>query len=88
NISSDENLSDKLKVIPFLRTDIYHSLKFNDKNKLLQDSAIVISWDENNLNDMYYERIKKYKPNDIILGEEKDKSGKVFEVSFVRQGTP
>ncbi|HDS5107911.1 TPA: hypothetical protein QHW13_005447, partial [Klebsiella pneumoniae subsp. pneumoniae] len=64
NISSDENLSDKLKVVPFLRTDIYHSLKFNDKNKLLQDSAIVISWDENSLNDMYYERIKKYKPND------------------------
>ncbi|HBY3885777.1 TPA: hypothetical protein MIT51_24355 [Klebsiella pneumoniae] len=88
NISSDENLSDKLKVVPFLRTDIYHSLKFNDKNKLLQDSAIVISWDENSLNDMYYERIKKYKPNDIILDEEKDKSGKVFEVSFVRQGTP
>lgn len=88
NIASDERLNDKLKVIPFLRTDIYHSLKFNDKNKLLQDSAITISWDENNLNDMYYERIKKYKPNDLQLGEEKDRSGKAFEVSFVRQGTP
>ncbi|HCQ2963261.1 TPA: hypothetical protein OHP69_004836, partial [Escherichia coli] len=31
NIASDERLNDKLKVIPFLRTDIYHSLKFNDK---------------------------------------------------------
>ncbi|QRQ40433.1 Zn-dependent oxidoreductase [Escherichia coli] len=71
-----------------IRTDIYHSLKFNDKNKLLQDSAIIISWNENNLNDMYYERIKKYKPNDLILDDEKDRSGKVFEVSFVRQGTP
>ncbi|WP_336476044.1 P-loop ATPase, Sll1717 family [Escherichia coli] len=88
NIASDERLNDKLKVIPFLRTDIYHSLKFNDKNKLLQDSAIIISWNENNLNDMYYERIKKYKPNDLILDDEKDRSGKVFEVSFVRQGTP
>ncbi|MBG2875508.1 hypothetical protein I4902_08455 [Proteus alimentorum] len=88
NISSDELLSDKLKVVPFLRTDIYQSLKFNDKNKLLQDSAITISWDENNLNDMYYERIKKYKPQELQLAEEKDRSGKVFEVSFVRQGTP
>ncbi|HAM8846247.1 TPA: hypothetical protein IDX59_003965 [Escherichia coli] len=62
--------------------------RLNDKNKLLQDSAIIISWNENNLNDMYYERIKKYKPNDLILDDEKDRSGKVFEVSFVRQGTP
>lgn len=88
NISSDTAISGKFKVVPFLRNDIYHSLKFNDKNKLLQDSAIVISWNEESLNEMYYERIRKYKPMQLLLGEEKDKSGKVFEVSFVRQGTP
>ena len=88
NIASDERLNDKLKVILFVGTVIYHALKFNDIYKLLEDSTIIISWNENNLNDMYYERIKKYKPNDLILDDEKDRSGKVFEVSFVRQGTP
>lgn len=88
NVSSDSDLSHRLKIVPFLRTDIYHSLKFNDKNKLLQDSAIIISWNEDNLNDMFYERIRKYKPVDVSLGAEKDRSGKIFEVSFVRQGTP
>jgi hypothetical protein len=87
NISSDIELSRSLKVVPFLRTDIYQSLKFNDKNKLLQDSSIIISWNIENLNDMYYERIKKYVPTSITLDDEK-KSGNLFEFNFARQGTP
>lgn len=87
NISLDDALSKAVKIVPFLRTDIYQSLRFNDKNKLLQDSAIVISWDSDSLDDMFYERIKKYRPADFEL-EAEQKSGNLFEVSFVRQGTP
>ena len=86
-ISLDPELSGKLKVVPFLRTDIYHSLRFNDKNKLLQDSAIVISWDTESLDDMFFERVKKYAPNDINIDGNK-KSGNLFEFTFARQGTP
>ncbi|MDO6618672.1 hypothetical protein [Shewanella sp. 6_MG-2023] len=87
NIALDSNLSKNLKVVPFLRTDIYHSLKFNDKNKLLQDSAVTISWDSESLDDMYFERIKKYAPEGMTLVES-DKSANLFGISFVRQGTP
>ncbi|MEE9337443.1 MAG: hypothetical protein V3U87_05130 [Methylococcaceae bacterium] len=87
NIALESELSNNLKVVPFLRTDIYHSLKFNDKNKLLQDSAIVISWDSDSLDDMYFERIKKYSSGNITIDEDK-KSGNLFEFSFARQGTP
>lgn len=87
NIALDPDLIKNLKVVPFLRTDIYHSLKFNDKNKLLQDSAVIISWDSDSLDDMYFERIKKYAPDEITLDEAK-KSGNLFEVNFARQGTP
>ncbi|BEM82123.1 hypothetical protein SME41J_14470 [Serratia marcescens] len=88
NFSSDGELSNKLKVVPFLRTDIYQSLRFNDKNKLLQDSSITISWNEENLDEMFYERIRKYNPKGLSLSDSRARSGKVFEVAFVRQGTP
>ena len=87
NIGIDENLKKNLKVVPFLRTDIYDSLRFNDKNKLYQDSAIIISWDNDSLDNMFLERIKKYKPVDLDLDLTK-KSDSLFEASFVRQGTP
>jgi hypothetical protein len=87
NIAVDIELSNKLKVVPFLRTDIYSSLRFNDKNKLLQDSAVVISWDTESLDEMYFERIKKYVPEDFVIDQEK-KSGNLFEFNFARQGTP
>lgn len=87
SISLDPELKNKLKVVPFLRTDIYHSLRFNDKNKLLQDSAIVISWDTDSLDEMFFERIKKYAPSDFKV-EQSKKSGNLFEFNFARQGTP
>ncbi|MBN2833630.1 MAG: hypothetical protein JXR48_01560 [Candidatus Delongbacteria bacterium] len=86
-ISLDPILNGKLKVVPFLRIDIYHSLRFNDKNKLLQDSAIVISWDTEALDDMFFERVKKYAPNEINIDIDK-KSGNLFEFNYARQGTP
>lgn len=86
NISINTDFKN-VKIVPFLRTDIYDSLRFNDKNKLLQDSAIIINWDNDSLDDMFFERIKKYKPTDLELDMSK-RSGSVFEVAFVRQGTP
>ncbi|WP_417521898.1 P-loop ATPase, Sll1717 family [Marinobacter sp.] len=87
SISLDPQLSGHLKVVPFLRTDIYHSLRFNDKNKLLQDSAVVISWDTESLDNMFFERVKKFAP--IEFGIDKDKkSGNLFEFTYARQGTP
>jgi len=32
----------KFRIIIFLRTDIYETLRFNDKNKIFQDSAVEI----------------------------------------------
>lgn len=87
NISTDESINKYIKVVPFLRSDIYNSLRFNDKNKLFQDSAIVISWDNESLNSMFFQRIKKYLPADYPL-ELSRKSDSLFEANFVRQGTP
>lgn len=87
NISIDENINKYIKIVPFLRSDIYDSLIFNDKNKLFQDTAIVISWDNDGLDSMFLERIKKYLPKNFSLPLER-KSGSLFEVNFVRQGTP
>lgn len=87
NISTDETINKFIKIVPFMRTDIYYSLKFNDKNKLFQDSAVVISWDNESLDSMFYQRVKKYAPAEFFL-DDKKKSGLLFEVEFVRQGTP
>lgn len=87
NISIDAKFNQFIKIIPFLRTDIYESLRFNDKNKLFQDSAIIISWDNDSLDDMFFERIKKYKPENVSLDLNR-KSDAIFEASYVRQGTP
>lgn len=87
NISTDESINKFIKIVPFMRTDIYYSLKFNDKNKLFQDSAVVISWNNESLDSMFYQRVKKYAPAELDLDDEK-KSGQIFEVEFVRQGTP
>ena len=87
NISTDESVNKFLKIVPFMRSDIYNSLRFNDKNKLFQDSAVVISWNNESLDGMFYQRVKKYAPTGFSLDDIK-KSGVLFEVDFVRQGTP
>ncbi|HEY8096837.1 MAG TPA: hypothetical protein VIE65_12210, partial [Methylobacter sp.] len=87
NIAIDASLGGRLKIVPFLRSDIYHALRFNDKNKLLQDSAITISWGQESLDDMFFERIKKHCPPSVSLMLNR-KTGCLFEPEFVRQGTP
>ncbi|WP_285716382.1 hypothetical protein [Pelosinus sp. IPA-1] len=85
DINTTNKYVNKLKVVPFIRTDIYETLVFNDKNKIYQDSATEIHWDEATLDDMFFERIKKYNPADVSLDYSK-KTGCVFEINFVRHG--
>ncbi|MCT8333968.1 hypothetical protein NUH30_09810 [Leptospira sp. 85282-16] len=75
----------KFKCILFLRTDIYETLRFNDKNKVHQSSAIEIKWDDTNLNDMFFQRILKYKPPTVSI-EETRKSSSIFEIKYVKHG--
>ncbi len=46
-----------LRVILFLRSDIYEQLRFEDKNKL-SDSIVRLVWDENRLRDLISRRIQ------------------------------
>lgn len=80
-----ETRFNNLEIKIFLRTDIFETLKFNDKNKVYQDNAVEISWDEERLNEMFFQRITKYKPKDLKLDLPK-KSNCLFEVSYVRHG--
>ena len=84
-INNSTTFENKLKVVPFLRTDIYDTLRFNDKNKIYQDSASEIMWNEESLNNMFLERIQNYKPAEIKLNLNL-KTNSVFEVKYVRHG--
>lgn len=76
---------DKLKVVVFLRADIYETLRFNDKNKVYQDGAIEIKWDYDSLDVMIFERIQKYVPSNANL-DLADRSASIFENKTVRHG--
>ncbi len=84
-LNTTNDFNKKLKCILFIRTDIYETLRFNDKNKIHQSSSIEIRWDEDSLNEMFYTRIKKYKHTSINLDDTK-KSNLVFDVSYVKHG--
>lgn len=81
----NKEFSKNIKVIVMLRTDIYETLRFNDKTKIYQDSAIEVKWDSETLDDMFFERIKKYKPEEVSL-DLSLKSNSIFEVKTVRHG--
>lgn len=85
NINNASKFANKLKVVLFLRTDIYDTLKFNDKTKVFQDSAVEIRWDADSLNEMFFERIKRFKPQDSTL-DLSQKTNCLFEVRTVRHG--
>jgi len=74
-----------IRIILFLRTDIFETLKFNDKNKIFQSSSIEIHWDNESLDQMFYERIIKNKPDDLVL-DSSLRSNSIFEVQYVRHG--
>jgi len=58
NLNSSMDYNGKLKIIIFLRTDIYETLRFNDKNKIKMCNSVEIRWDDKTLDEMFYERIK------------------------------
>ena len=84
-INHSNKYNKKLRIIIFLRIDIYETLRFNDKNKIFQDNAVEIRWDDSTLEDMVMERIKQYAPTNIQL-DYSLKSGCIFERKTVRHG--
>jgi len=84
-INTSSKYREKLHVLVFLRSDIYETLKFNDKNKIYQDSSIEICWNRNSLDEMLFERIKKYVPREVKLKRHK-KSNSIFDMNYVRHG--
>lgn len=75
----------KMKCILFLRTDIFDTLRFNDKNKVYQSSAIIIRWDEESLNNMFFERIRKNLPQTTTINLE-SRSNSIFDITYVKHG--
>lgn len=84
-INSNSSLNKNIKTIVFMRSDIYDTLKFNDKTKIFEDSATEITWDENTLNEMYWQRILAFKPDSLFLDDSK-KTNSIFEIKNVRHG--
>lgn len=85
NLNNAHEYDKKLKVVVFLRGDIYETLRFNDKNKVYQDGAIEIKWDYDSLDGMITERIQKYSPPDVGL-DLSARSASIFENKTVRHG--
>jgi hypothetical protein len=85
NINNALEYSGRLKVVVFLRGDIYETLRFNDKNKVYQDGAIEIKWDYDSLDAMITERIQRYSPDNVRL-DLSTRSGSIFENKTVRHG--
>ncbi|WLE59277.1 hypothetical protein GIY62_00795 [Burkholderia plantarii] len=85
NINHSMESSNNLKVVVFLRADIYETLRFNDKNKVYQDGAVEIKWDYDSLDAMITERIEKYAPPGIGL-DLSERSASIFEKKTVRHG--
>jgi hypothetical protein len=85
NINHSTAYDGKLKVIVFLRADIYQTLRFNDKNKVYQDGAVEIRWDYDSLDEMITERIEKFAPSEAGIDFQK-RSASIFEKETVRHG--
>lgn len=85
NINHSTAYGGNLKIVVFLRADIYETLRFNDKNKVYQDGAVEIKWDYDSLDAMITERIEKYAPPAAAL-DFSEKSASIFEKKTVRHG--
>jgi hypothetical protein len=84
-INNNAAFSSFLRIVVFLRADIYETLRFNDKNKVYQDSAVEIKWDYDELDAMITERIERHCPSEVPLNLS-DKSASIFENKTVRHG--
>ena len=85
SINNEPAFSGKLKVLLFLRTDIYETLRFNDKNKIYQDGAAEIKWNHDSIDQMITERIEKYAPPNLEI-DISEKTGSIFQSKTVRHG--
>lgn len=84
SLNHDSSLR-SLKIVIFLRADIYETLRFNDKNKVFQDGAVEIKWDHDSLDSMVAERIQRYAPAQLQL-DLTEKTGAIFQNKTVRHG--
>lgn len=63
SIRTDKKLSDMVRPVCYIRTDVWDELTFSDKNKVSQSSAVTLEWDSDTLLDLINERIR------VKLGE-------------------
>jgi hypothetical protein len=77
----------------YVRTDIWDELKFSDKNKISQSSAVYLEWDQDTLLEMINERIKvklgeKYSWRDLdddnLMRGSQTKWGHIVSRTFLR----
>lgn len=87
SINNDPKFRSQVRVIIFLRSDIFDTLRFNDKNKIYQSSAVEIRWDAESLDIMFYERIKRCSTGIVEL-DTNIGSNCIFENRTVRHGAP
>lgn len=71
-----------LRCVVFLRSDIYDSLQYNDKNKAFSDIELL-AWNEKSLQSLINKRIER----SLGLKNESDPWSKVFESEAMRSGT-
>ena len=64
SIRNRPNNKQSVKPVAYIRTDIWDELKFSDKNKVSQSSAVYLEWNSATLLEMINERIK------VRLGEQ------------------
>lgn len=95
HVSKGVGDSNSIKVCPFLRTEIYEDLDFNDKNKTREDSSIEIKWSADTLDAMFFSRVqallREWNKNNPaqkfeIQGDSfaSDSSSRIFNQSSVR----
>ncbi len=71
-----------LRCVVFLRSDIYDSIQYNDKNKAFSDIELL-AWNEKSLQSLINKRIEK----SLGLKNEADPWAKIFENETMRSGT-
>jgi hypothetical protein len=71
-----------LRCVVFLRSDIYDSIQYNDKNKAFSDIKPLV-WNEKSLLSLINKRIEK----SLGLRNDANPWGKVFESDTMRSGT-
>ncbi|GAB4208722.1 MAG: hypothetical protein OHK0022_38660 [Roseiflexaceae bacterium] len=86
-VRAANRLNKNVHIVIFLRSDIYESLRFEDKNKLTQD-VVDLRWDEPRLKDLATKRIEasaKGTWEDLFTGEAMRQN--FSQISYIVQRT-